>query len=419
MRIGNRQIGIDHPPYIIAEIGVNHDGEVERALSLTDAAADAGADAVKLQFFETDRLMSKAAKLAAYQKNAGETDPIEMLRRLELTIDEMALVVDRAHERGIHAIVTVFSTELVEAAETLAWDAYKTASPDIVNRPLLEKLADTGKPMIVSTGASTLDEVVRAVGWLDDVRDRLAVLQCVSCYPAPEPAFGGIRAIAEATGLPIGYSDHTASHRTGNSAVVAGASLLEKHITDDRTRNGPDHKASLLTAQLGWYVETCRCGPVGRAMFSELIDTIAEFEVESQNQLAPKGMKKFWMQLSEVLRKPTPENPPSRSSPVFKAVMKMGKSKVNKELGSDAIHAAAGCRYEKRVLDCERDVREVSRQSVVTTGKIAPGETITREMLTIKRPGTGILAYRLDEVIGTVAKRAIEHDVPIVEEDLA
>ena len=133
MQIGDRKIGVDQPPYIIAEIGVNHDGEVARALELTDAAADAGADAVKLQFFETDRLMSKAAKLAAYQKNAGETDPIEMLKRLELTIDEMALVVDRAHERGIHAIVTVFSMELVEVAETLAWDAYKTASPDIVN----------------------------------------------------------------------------------------------------------------------------------------------------------------------------------------------------------------------------------------------------------------------------------------------
>ena len=105
--------------YIIAEIGVNHDGEVDKALMLTDAAADAGADAIKLQYFKTDLLMSKAAKLAAYQKAAGEDDPIKMLRRLELSLDEMALVVDRAHERGIHAIVTVFSTELVELAMAL------------------------------------------------------------------------------------------------------------------------------------------------------------------------------------------------------------------------------------------------------------------------------------------------------------
>ncbi|MEZ6163705.1 MAG: N-acetylneuraminate synthase family protein [Phycisphaerales bacterium] len=142
MNIGNRQIGLDHPPYIIAEIGVNHDGQVDRALSLTDAAADAGADAVKLQFFRTDLLMSKAAKLAAYQKNAGETDPIEMLRRLELSLSDLARVVDRAHQLGIHAIVTVFSTQLVEVAR---WDAYKTASPDIVNRPLLEAVGGDRK----------------------------------------------------------------------------------------------------------------------------------------------------------------------------------------------------------------------------------------------------------------------------------
>ena len=374
MQIGNKQIGIDHPPYIIAEIGVNHDGEVERALSLTDAAADAGADAVKLQFFETDRLMSKAAKLAAYQKNAGETDPIEMLRRLELSIDEMARVVDRAHERGIHAIVTVFSTELVEAAETLAWDAYKTASPDIVNRPLLEKLADTGKPMIVSTGASTLDELVRAVGWLDDVRDRLAVLQCVSCYPAPGPAFGGIRAIAEATGLPTGYSDHTSGSDTGEIACAWGARVLEKHITYDRLAHGPDHQASLIVhGEFKDYVNQARS-------FKVLADCLHAAEHQDEDYRPPHGST--WE--------------------LVQAIFMVDETEI-----------------EKRVLDCERDVREVSRQSVVSTREIAPGETITREMLTIKRPGTGILAYRLDEVVGTVAKRAIEADVPVVEEDLA
>jgi sialic acid synthase SpsE len=363
MRIGNRQIGIDHPPYVIAEIGVNHDGEVERALSLTDAAADAGADAVKLQFFETDRLMSRAAKLAAYQKNAGETDPIEMLRRLELTIDEMARVVDRAHERGIHAIVTVFSTELVEIAETLAWDAYKTASPDIVNKPLLEALAKTGKPMIVSTGASTLDEVVRAVGWLDDVRDRLAVLQCVSSYPAPDPAFGGIRAIAEATGVLTGYSDHTSANNSVGLITSLGVRLFEKHLTYNTAATGPDHLASLNPMDFREYVRT----------------TIGSYSHDAyQGAMVNTRYRKAWEDMEPVL------------GPI-----------------------------EKRVLDCERDVREVSRQSVVTTRDIAPGETITREMVTIKRPGTGILAYRLDEVVGSVAKRAIESDVPIVEEDLA
>lgn len=385
MRIGNRQIGIDHPPYVIAEIGVNHDGEVERALSLTDAAAEAGADAVKLQFFETDRLMSSAAKLAAYQKNAGETDPIEMLRRLELSIDEMARVVDRAHERGIHAIVTVFSTELVEIAETLAWDAYKTASPDIVNKPLLEELANTGKPMIVSTGASTLDEVVRAVGWLDDVRDRLAVLQCVSSYPAPDMALGGIKAIRDATGLPVGYSDHSKDPKSSKLATALGGCILEKHITYDRNAPGPDHTASITELGLKRYIEQAqhhRClGHVAEQAYADEVSKLGDGKLLKEyffDHVHP-GAHPSWM----------------------------------------AVYAAATYPIEKRVLDCERDVREVSRQSVVTTRAIAPGETITREMLTIKRPGTGILAYRLDEVIGSVAKREIEHDVPVVEEDLA
>lgn len=342
MRIGDTEIGLEHPPYVIAEIGVNHDGEVGRALELTDAAADAGADAVKLQYFETDRLMSKAAKLAAYQKAAGETDPIEMLCRLELTLDEMALVVDRAHERGIHAIVTVFSVELVERAETLGWDAYKSASPDIVNKPLLDAIAGRGKPLIVSTGASTLDEVVRAAEWLERARDRLAMLQCVSSYPAPDMALGGIGAIADSTGLIAGYSDHTSAIETGARAVEHGACILERHITYDTSAKGPDHAASL----------------------------------------EPEGFARY----TQLTR------------------------------GANRIEQADG---EKHVLDCERDVREVSRQSVVAAQPIPEGTTITRDMLTIKRPGMGILAYRIDDVVGTITQRDIDGDVPIVEDDIA
>jgi len=341
--IAGREIGLHTRPYVIAEIGVNHDGSIDRALALTNAAADAGADAVKLQYFETDRLMSGASRLAAYQKASGETDPHAMLRRLELTIDEMDRVIECAQSRDIHAIVTVFSTELVAPAKALAWDAFKSASPDIVNRPLLEAMANDGRPLIVSTGASTMDEVARAAAWLSTLPSPIAMLQCVSSYPAPSPALGGITAISHATGLVTGYSDHTPDDTTGAMAVAAGACILEKHLTYDKTAKGPDHAASLEPVELARYVELARRA---RSLNREI------------NPL---------------------------------------------ELGS----------VEKRLLDVERDVRSLSRQSLVAAREIREGELVTRDMLTIKRPGTGCAPYRLDELIGSVAARRIEADRPI------
>ena len=343
LNIGDRAIGAETSPYIIAEIGVNHDGDIKRALELTNAAADAGVDAVKLQYFETDRLMSGASRLAEYQRASGETDPHAMLRRLELTIDEMDRVVECAHDRGIHAIVTVFSTELVDAARALRWDAFKSASPDIVNRPLLEAMGADGRPLIVSTGASTMDEVRRAVAWLDPPDSSIALLQCVSSYPAPSPALGGIGAIARETGLVTGYSDHTPDDSTGALAVAAGASILEKHLTYDRGASGPDHSASL----------------------------------------EPAGMARY----AELARR-------ARS-------MRRGINPL--ELGS----------VEKRLLDAERDVRTLSRQSLVAARDIEAGEQVTRDMLTIKRPGTGCAPFRLDELVGSVVLRRIEADRPI------
>jgi len=343
MNIGTRPIGNNTPPYVIAEIGVNHDGRVARALELTDAAAEAGADAVKLQLFQTDLLMSKAAKLAAYQQQAGETDPIEMLSRLELSIKEMGEVVERAHDRGLHAIVTVFSLELVAQAESLAWDAYKSASPDLINCPLLDAMAETGKPLIVSTGASTMDEVMRTVGWLEHARDRLALLQCVSSYPAPEPAFEGIGALGRATGLPVGYSDHTNAIETGRDAVALGAVILERHLTHDTRAPGPDHAASLEPAQFARYI----------------------------------------------------------------ALVHAAQPSCSRSLGA------------KAVLACERDVRRVSRQSLTTRMPLPAGHALVRTDLTIKRPGTGIEPWRLEQIIGSRLTRPVEADVPMVEADLA
>jgi len=368
MKIGSREIGEGQPPYVIAEIGVNHDGSAARALELTRLAADAGADAVKFQLFEADRLMSRAAKLAAYQKASGESDPIEMLRRLELTIDELGACVAEAHRLGVHAIVSVFSVELVEVAQRQPWDAYKTASPDIINRPLLEALASTGRPLIVSTGASTMEEIRRAVAWLDASRSRLAVLQCVSSYPTPfeHAELGGITALREALpGLTIGYSDHTPDDSTGLEAVRLGACILEKHFTDDTRAKGPDHAASMDPRGMWVYVQNARAGAwlprvETAGLTSELADTV------------------------RVALTPPP-----------------------------------GVVSVKRVLPIEQDVRTVSRQSLTTTRSLAAGHALTREDLTIKRPGTGLPPHALAAVLGKRLTREVKADMPVCRDDLA
>ncbi|HVZ94447.1 MAG TPA: N-acetylneuraminate synthase family protein [Phycisphaerales bacterium] len=246
-------------PYIIAEIGVNHDGSVEKCLALIDAAAETGADAIKLQYFRAEMLMSRSAALADYQRKAGERDPIEMLKRLEIRGQDLPPLVKHAHARGLHAIVTVFSEPLVVETERAAFDAYKSASPDIINRPLLDAMAKTGKPLIVSTGAATIDEIARAASWFAPCYD-IAFLQCVSAYPAPDEtaSLGAIAFLAERLKRPIGYSDHTTRVETGAIAVAAGACILEKHLTLDRDAPGPDHAASLDPRQFGEYARLAR-----------------------------------------------------------------------------------------------------------------------------------------------------------------
>ncbi len=354
MKIGNRQVGDGAPVYVIAEIGVNHDGSATRAVELVEAAVEAGADAVKFQLFRTDLLMSRAARLAAYQKAAGEQDPMEMLRRLELSVEQMGPLVARAHALGIHAIVTVFSVELVAEAQRLEWDAYKTASPDVVHRPLLEALVGTGKPLIVSTGAAEMAEVRRAAGWLAGAVERLAVLQCVSSYPTrPEDAaIGGMESLRELPGLRkrIGYSDHTSAVDTGGVAADAGACILEKHFTYDKRAAGPDHAASLEPAEFARYAELARDASTLRL------------------RVGPGG--------------PT----------------------------AGDVRIGPGT---KRVLECEKDVRAVSRQSIVARRGLEAGTTIRREDVTFKRPGMGLAPWRLDEVVGRTMTRAVEVDMPI------
>lgn len=258
LTIGGRLVADAEPPYIIAELGVNHDGSEELARQLIESAAEAGADAVKFQWFEASRLLSREALLAAYQADAGADDAKTMLTDLEMGEEQLAPLMDAAHRTGLHAIVTVFNVELVERAAGMPWDGFKVASPDVVNHPLLDALAGTSRPLLVSTGAAEFAEVQAAAERLRGSTHLF--MQCVSAYPTPDAhaALAGIGAMRAANLPALGYSDHTSSIDTGGLAVAAGARVLEKHLTYDRCAVGPDHAASLDPDDFGLYVTGAR-----------------------------------------------------------------------------------------------------------------------------------------------------------------
>lgn len=256
---------------VIAELGVNHDGFESRALELVDAAAGAGADAVKVQWFVPDRLLSNQALLAGYQQGQA-ADPRRMLEQLMLPWKSVARVRERAAEAGLHFVVTLFSPEDARAVAALEPDAIKIASPDAVNPPVLEAACLIGRPMIVSTGTCTLDELAPTAAVLREHEPGACLLQCVSSYPTPadHAALGGIAVLTERFALPAGYSDHTTSPMTGALAVAAGALVIEKHLTHDRGAPGPDHAASFEPTELATYIRHIReaarmRGPAGKS----------------------------------------------------------------------------------------------------------------------------------------------------------
>lgn len=242
---------------VIAEIGVNHDGRRDRAMSLMQDAKVAGADAVKFQLFDPAFLLSKQAVLADYQKQSDD-DVYRMLDRLKLGADDLLAVRAEARRLGLHFIVTPFSLENVPLLRDLHVDAVKIASPDVVNLPLLRETAALGKTMIVSTGAADLEELAACV---EIISDRpAALLHCVSSYPTPteDASLGAMAAMASRYAVPVGYSDHTCDITMGAMAVTAGACVVEKHLTWDRSAPGPDHAASFDAQQFGMYIDMIR-----------------------------------------------------------------------------------------------------------------------------------------------------------------
>lgn len=249
--------------FVIAEAGVNHNGDPALAVRLVDAAADAGADAVKFQTFSADSLASAAAPKAAYQMRttSGDETQLEMLRRLELSREGHELALARAQKRGLRFLSTPFDEGSADLLESLGVPAFKLPSGEVTNHPLLRHVARKGRPVILSTGMSTLDEVREAVAALRGAGCKeLILLHCVSNYPA-DPKDANLRAmktLADAFGVPVGWSDHTPGSTTAVAAVALGAAVVEKHFTLDKALPGPDHAMSLDPAELKAFVAALR-----------------------------------------------------------------------------------------------------------------------------------------------------------------
>ncbi len=263
IRIGDRVIGDGCPAFVIAEGGVNHNGDLGLARELVEAAVEAGVDAVKFQAFSAAALATESARKFAYARRSSPPDETlrAMLERLELSEDEFAELAAQCSRRGICLLVTPFDEQMVDFVASLGVPAMKVGSSDNDNPPVLRRVARTGLPVILSTGMCTLAHVGRALETLLAAgADQIAVLQCTTSYPAPfdQVNLRAIPAMARAFGLPVGLSDHTTGTHVGVAAVALGACIIEKHFTLDRRLPGPDQKASLEPSELASLVRQIR-----------------------------------------------------------------------------------------------------------------------------------------------------------------
>jgi N-acetylneuraminate synthase len=344
--------------YVIAEAGVNHNGDLDLARALVDRAADAGADAVKFQTFEAKKLATRQAPKAGYQRETTDAaeSQLEMLRKLELPRAWHADLQERACSRGIQFLSTAFDSGSLDFLEELDMPFYKVPSGELTNGPLLWQFARQRRPLVVSTGMATMSEVEQALAviahafnadtepadetaiwrgwskpeWRASLRGRVTLLHCTSQYPTPmnEVNLKGMDTLA-AFGLPVGYSDHTEGILIPVAAVARGATLIEKHFTLDRAMPGPDHRASLEPGELALMVQQIR-----------------------ELQLA----------MGDGAKCPQPS---------------------------------------------EWNTRQAARQQVVAARPITAGTVLAREDLTTARSGSGVPAMSLWRLVGTTARQDV------------
>ena len=248
---------------IIAEAGVNHNGSVEIAKKMIDAAVYAGVDIIKFQTFKSEKLVTKSASKASYQeKNTGNSDSqLNMLKKLELSEDDHKVLKSYCEEKNIEFLSTPFDEHSIEFLDELGVRFWKIPSGEITNYPYLVKLARTGKPVIMSTGMSTISEIEEAMKVLqDNGANDIKILHCNTQYPTPfsDVNLNVITTLKDRFGIEVGYSDHTLGIEIPVAAVAMGATVIEKHFTLDRDMEGPDHKASLIPEELKAMVDSIR-----------------------------------------------------------------------------------------------------------------------------------------------------------------
>jgi len=250
---------------IIAEAGVNHNGDIELAKQLIDVAADAGADYVKFQTFSADRLVTKSADKAEYQRQSSDSpeSQFEMLKRLELSVEMHLELIEHCERKLIKFLSTGFDIQSVDLLIGLGLGLIKIPSGEITNLPFLRYVGSLGLPVILSSGMSTMKEIGDALSILEQTglrRDQTTVLHCTTEYPTPmnEVNLRAMNSIRNTLGVAVGYSDHTVGIEVSVAAAALGASVIEKHFTIDRSLPGPDHKASLEPIELGAMVKAIR-----------------------------------------------------------------------------------------------------------------------------------------------------------------
>lgn len=248
---------------VIAEAGVNHNGNIEIAMEMVDKAKTAGVDYIKFQTFTPEKLVSKYADKADYQKRTtgSNESQLQMLKKLALKLEDFKKIKSYCDSLGIGFISTPFDFTSIDFLETLNMDFWKIPSGEITNLPYLEKIASTGRDIVISTGMCDMEEIKDAIGILQNGGSgKITVLHCNTEYPTPfvDVNLKAMLQIGRETGMPIGYSDHTLGIEIAVGAVALGATIIEKHFTLDKNMDGPDHRASLDPLELKAMVTAIR-----------------------------------------------------------------------------------------------------------------------------------------------------------------